>query len=293
MHNRFAGERSMLKRILKSKSGVSNVISTLLIISIMITSIALTYVYIIPTIERARMNATVSTSSLFMFKMDGAIQSLYFDGVGSARTIEVDAFTGNLEFRSYALNVRAYIDGSMFVAIPSLEYGLARLSFKSDVGMLPLNSIKYLKGSPYNSPVVTQDGQGTIDPAIITIERPESTSYNLDFYYRLLLQARDTGVGGTIDVTLVCVQFTNAESLRGLHSGTYQLTINKTRVELNPARYGFAGDGSPIEASGDDFYIAVNKGSGLLPVYVTSGTRTNVAFNLLVMTFDFYAVKIA
>jgi len=283
----------MLKRILKSKSGVSNVISTLLIVSIMITSIAMTYVYIIPTIERARMNATVSTSSLFMIKMDSAIQSLYFDGVGAARTIEVDAFSGNLEFRDYALNVRAYIDGSMYIPIPALVYGLSRITFKSDVGFIPRNTIRYIKGSPYNSPVVTFNGEGTVDPATITLERPEAQSYSLELYYRLLLQARDTGVGGTIDVTLVCVEFANAESLRGLNSGTYLLTINKTQVELNPARYGFTGNGDPIETSGSDFYIAVNKGSGLLPVYVTSGARTNVAFNVLVMTFDFQAIKLA
>ncbi|HUT82274.1 MAG TPA: hypothetical protein VMZ29_13815 [Candidatus Bathyarchaeia archaeon] len=280
----------IFKRLARNKKGVSSIISTLLITSIMIASIAMTYVYIIPTLDRGRMNSTLSTSALFLTKMDGAVQSLIEDGVGAARTIEVDAFAGNLEFRSLGLNFRAYIDGAMYIPIPSLEYGIVRISIPSDIAVMQQHNINYIKGSPYDSPAITNEG--TIDPAVITMQRPQTDTYYLELWYRLILLVHDTGSGGTIDVSLVVIQFTDAESLRGLNSGTYYLTLNKTRVDVNPIQYGFNVNGDPITASGDDFTLYVNRGIGLEPVFTSSGARTNVSFNMVIITYDFNTVKL-
>ncbi|MBN1329401.1 MAG: hypothetical protein JXA54_08000 [Candidatus Heimdallarchaeota archaeon] len=280
----------ILKKLIRSKKGVSSIISTLLITSIMITSIALTYVYIIPTLDRGRMNSTLSTSALFLTKMDGSIQSLLEDGIGAARTIEVDAFAGNLEFRSLGLNFRAYINGAMYIPIPSIEYGVVRIDIPSDIAVMHQNSINYLKGSPYDSAAITNEG--TIDPAVITMERPQTDVYHLQLWYRLILLIRDTGVGGTIDVSLVVIQFTDAESIRGLNSGTYYMTVNKTSVDVNPEAYGFNINGDPITASGSDFTLYINRGIGLESIYTSTGIRTNVSFNLVLITFDFNTIKL-
>ncbi|MHA1211390.1 MAG: hypothetical protein ACTSSH_02915 [Candidatus Heimdallarchaeota archaeon] len=279
----------VMKKVFHSKNGVSSIISTLLITSIMITSMSLTYIYIIPTLDRGRMNATIATSSLFLTKMDGSMQSMFYDGEGSARTIEVDAFSGNLEFTSLGLNFRGYIDGSYYIALPSLEYGVVRLTIESDISIMTRNTFDYVKGSPYDPPAVT--GEGPIDPATITIERPTTDKYVLQLWYRLILIVRDTGVGGTIDVTVMVVKFTDAESIRGLHSGTYYLTTNKTSVETNPTAYGFT-NGDPISATGDDFTLYINRGLGLEAIFTSTGARSNVNFNLVVVTYDFVTIAL-
>jgi hypothetical protein len=255
----------------------------------MVTSVSLTYVYIIPTIDRGRMNATVSTTALFLSKMDSAIQSMFFDGVGAARTLEVDAFAGDLEFRSFGTNFRAFIDGSMYFPIPGLDYGVAQIRIPSDVAIQPRNTIKYLKGSQYYPPAVADLGE--IDPAVITIERPESDVYYMSLFYRLFILVKDLGVGNEIEVNVIVMRFTATDSLRGLNSGTYFLTINKTSTELNPAIHGFVG-GNPNVASGDDFYITLNPGTGPELIFESFGFRSAVSINLVMMTFGFEAIKL-
>ncbi|MGC9779396.1 MAG: hypothetical protein HZR80_09165 [Candidatus Heimdallarchaeota archaeon] len=280
-----------LLKIKRNKKGVSSIISTLLITSIMVTSLALTYAYIIPTMNRGNMNATIATSALFLVKMDGAVQTMFYDGVGSSRSFEVDAFSGNLEFISYGINFRAFIDGSLYLPIPGLEYGVAKLTIPGDTAIMPRNSKDYIKGSPYYSPVVTT-GDETGDPGTITLERPTSDLYLMELWYRLVLLVKDTGLGGTIDVTLVAVEINAAESVRGLHSGTYNMKLNKTAIIVNPTIHGFNANGDPITTSGDDFYLTVNKGSGPIIVYSSSGSRTRVSFSLIIYSFDIITTKL-
>ncbi|NHJ49786.1 MAG: hypothetical protein FK733_18485 [Asgard group archaeon] len=279
----------LLKKLIRDKSGVTNIISTLLITSIMITSVSLTYVYIIPTIDRGRMNATISTSALFLSKMDAAIQSMFFDGVGAARSLEVDAFAGDLLFRSLGINFRAFINGSMYLPIPGLDYGIAQIEIPSDIAILQRNTVRYLKGSQYYPPAVANLGE--IDPAVITVERPEADVYYLNLFYRMFVLVKDFGVGNEIEVNAILMRFSAAESLRGLNSGTYFLTINKTSTELNPALHGFVGN-NPNVASGDDFYITLNPGTGPVLIFDSSGYRSRVSINLVLMTFGFESVKL-
>ena len=278
-----------LKKLSRDKKGVSNIISTLLIASIMVTSISLTYVYIIPTIDRGRMNAAVSTSALFLTKMDAAIQSMLYDGVGASRTLQVDAFTGDLEFRSLGMNFRAFVNGSMYLPIPGLDFGVARITLESGVPIIRRNAIEFLKGSEYYPLAITNIGE--IDPGTITLERVSSDIYYMELYYRLFVLINDEGPGGNIDVSVIVIRFSALESLRGLTSGTYFLTVNKTDSELNPAIHGFV-DNNPSIASGDDFEITLNKGTGPEIIYTTSGYRSRISINLVMLTYFFQAFKL-
>ncbi|NHJ41196.1 MAG: hypothetical protein FK731_14280 [Asgard group archaeon] len=279
----------LLKKISRDKKGVSSIVSTLLITSIMVTSISLTYVYIIPTIDRGRMNAAISTSALFLTKMDAAIQSMFYDGIGASRTLQVDAFSGDLEFRSLGMNFRAFVNGTMYLPIPGLDYGIARITIPSETPIIRRNIIEFLKGSPYYPPAVTELGE--IDPGTITLQRPSSDVYYMELYYRLFILIKDTGVDGTIDVSVIVMRFSALESLRGLNSGTYHLVINKTSAELNPAIHGFI-DNNPDIASGDDFEITLNKGTGPITIYTSTGYRNRISINLLMITFNFQAITI-
>lgn len=281
----------ILKKLRRNKKGVSNIISIILITGIMITSVALTYSYIIPTIEQGNLRSSISTSSLFMTKVDNAMQTLFYDGIGSSRNLEVDAFSGSLEFRTLGLNVRAFIDDTMYLPIPGLEYGLARLEIPSDVAIMARNSIDYIRGGT-NYPLAVTD-EASINPAMITLERPEGDIYRIDLWYRLMLHIRDTGVGGTIDVSIVAIEFETIDSIAGLNEGTFSLILNKTSIEVNPARYGFVGDGQPITTSGDDFYITVNKNTGPRIIFSSTGFRSEVNFNLVVITLGINVIELA
>ncbi|NHJ84899.1 MAG: hypothetical protein FK734_05525 [Asgard group archaeon] len=279
----------LLKKALKSRKAVSNVISVLLITGIMITSIAITYTYLIPTVERAQTNATLTTSALFMTKMDGAIQSLISDGNGSSRYIDIDAFAGDLEFINYGLNFRAFVDGNMYFPIPGISYGSAILTVTSEVALMTKNTIEYIKGDPADPIAVTD--VGNIDPAIITLERPQSDLYIFDLWYRTMISLRDTGDDGTIDVTVTILEFSATQSIRGLNSGTYGLSINKINTEINPDRYGFT-DNDPVITDGDDFAITLNIGTGPFTYYTSTGYRSRISINLLVQTIHFIPIII-
>lgn len=284
------GDSMILKKLRKSKSAVSNILSTILIVALMVTSTALTYSVIIPTIDRGRTNATLSTSALFLIKLDGALQTLMYDGIGASRNLEVDAFSGSLEFRTQGLNVRSFIDGSLFFPIPGLSYGVARLTIRSDIAIMDRSYTEYIKGSAYFPLAITDEGSS--DPAMIVMTRPSSDEYRMELWHRLFLHVRDTGVGGDIDVSIVVVEFAASESISALNDGTYELLLNKTNLEVNPLRYGFIGNGDPITTSGNDFYMTINKNTGPEIAYSSTGARSSVSINLIVITLGIEIISI-
>ncbi|MHA1127233.1 MAG: hypothetical protein ACTSO7_05475 [Candidatus Heimdallarchaeota archaeon] len=280
----------ILKKIKRSKRGVSNIISTLLITALMISSIAITYTYIMPTIEKAQLRSTIATSSLFLTKLDSSIQNMLYDGEGASRAMSIDAFSGNLEFKSIGLNVRAYIDGGMYLPLPSLTYGLAQLTIESDAAIMATNSFEYIKGDLYYPMAVTDEGSN--DPAMILLTRTNGEQYDLRLWYRLLMHVHDTGDGGTIDVTIVVIQFNATQIIRGLSSKNYELKITKSHINVNPSIYGFPGNDDPITTSGDDFAISADRGYGAYYIYYSTGYRSNINFNLVLLNYDFEVMEI-
>lgn len=279
----------LLKKILQNRSGVSNIVSTILITSLMVSSVALTYIYIIPTLEKGQLNSSISTSSLFFTKMDTTIQSLFFDGENASRTIEIDAYTGSLEFKTLGLNVRSYVNDSLFFPIPGLSYGLSRLTIPSDKAIMSKGNVEYIKGHNFFPIAVTEES--SIDPATITLSRPESFEYHLELWYRVVLLVHDEGVGGDLDFTMLVVQFSSADAIRGLHEGAYNLVINKSKVAVNPALYGFT-NGNAEETSGEDFYVTADKGFGPQIIFSTSGTRSSISINLIVLNFGLTIISL-
>ena len=283
------GETMIFKKLRKSKSGVSNILSTILITALMVTSTALTYSVIIPTIDRGRTTATINTSALFMNKLDGAFQTLMYDGVGATRNLEVDAFAGRFELRTLGLNIRTYIDGSLDFAIPGLSFGIARLTIPSDIAIMDRSYTDYIKGSPYD-PLAISD-EGSSDPAMLLLTRPSGDEYRLELWYRLFLHVRDTGTDGNIDISIVVVELTASETIGSLDEGTYTLMLNKSSLELNPSRYGFTG-GNPIIGSGDDFYMTINKNTGPEIAYSSTGYRASISLNLVVITLGIGVISL-
>lgn len=278
------------KKLRKNKRGVSSVLSVILITALMVTSIALTYSYIIPTIDRGRLQSTISTSALFLTKIDSVSQSLFYDGVGASRNLDIDAYSGALEFRSSGLNVRAFVGGSMYFPLPGLTFGIVRLTIPSDISIMQDGEIEYLKGSPYDPLVVMDDGSS--DPAMFTLARVSAETYEMELWYRLLFHILDTGPGGTIDISIVVVEFSSQDSIRGLNDGTYGLVVNKTNIEVNPTRYGFNVNNDPITTSGANFELTVNKVTGPQIIYSASGARSLISFNLVVITLGFNIISL-
>jgi len=283
------GDLMILKKLRKSKSAVSNILSTILIVALMVTSTALTYSVLIPTIDRGRLDATLSTSALFLTKFDGALQTLTYDGVGATRDLDVDAFSGSLEFRTQGLNVRFFIDSALFFPIPGLAFGVARFTIPSDIAIMDRSAVDYIKGSAYY-PLAISD-EGSSDPAMIVMTRPSNDEYRMELWYRLFLHIRDTGVGGDIDLSIVVVEFSASESVRSLNDGTYSLVLNKTSLEVNPTRYGFVG-GNPRTTSGDDFYLTINKITGPEIAYSSIGARASVTINLIVISLGIGVISL-
>ena len=211
-------------------------------------------------------------------------------GYKRARDLEIDAYSGAFEFLSQGINIRAFIDGTMYFPLPGLTFGLLRITIPSDIGILTEGIPEYLMGSPYDPLAVLDEGSG--NPAMLTLVRTFQETYELELWYRLLLHVRDTGINGVIDVSIVVVEFESAEAIRGLNEGTFNLVVNKTRVEVNPTRYGFNVNNDPITTSGDDFEITANKITGPETIYSSTGTRTAVNFNLVVITLGFQIISL-
>lgn len=265
-----------LEKLKKNRQGLVEVIATILITGLMVTSIALTYFYIVPTIDRGQLNSTLSASSLFLTKVDGNVQSLFNDGINASRSLEIDVDAGIFDISNFGVNLRTYVNGSIWEFIP-VTIGIVELTVPSEVAIIERDSIKYIKGNKYFPIVVTEDGPA--DPGTITLERPEADEYKLSLWYRIILLGEDDGT--TINFSLIIYQFTTPTSFVSLHDGNYDLVIKKQNSTY-----------SSSQTSGDNFNITAQRVAGLETIYSSSGSRTSINLHLQIITFDFELIPL-
>ncbi|MBD3191184.1 MAG: hypothetical protein GF308_11090 [Candidatus Heimdallarchaeota archaeon] len=270
------GDEMFLEELKKSHRGLVEVIATILITGLMVTSIALTYFYIVPTIDRGQLDSTLSASSLFLTKVDGNVQSLFNDGLNASRSLEIDIDAGIFDISNFGVNIRTYIDGSIWEFIP-ITIGIVELTIPSDVAVIERDTIKYIKGDKYFPIVVTEDGPA--DPGTITLERPEADEYKLSLWYRLVLLGEDDGT--SINFSLIVYQFTTQTGFVGLHDGNYELVIKKQNSSY-----------SSSTTSGDNFRITTQRATGLETIFTSSGSRTSINFHLQIITLDFELITL-
>jgi len=234
-----------MKKFLKSKKGVSPVISTILIFSILMTGVIFTYSWGLPLVLNFQDKSEVNDVENQFYELDRNIKIVTHEGDGATRATQFEFKNGLLNYTSSSnfslilvsgdlpsdpsdLDPDAIIRGHDASGIPDL----GRMSYvvRSSMGDLAINSSTAITGAVDAYPILNvtegardaglypafEEADQNMDVTRIVYSRPELSLYSVDLEYRpmIIIRAHESGSGriDRLDVELHLIELYNVGS---------------------------------------------------------------------------------
>lgn len=177
----YSYRRKNQQRWNRRRRGVSPVLATVIIFGLIITGVMVTFIQVVPFIEHAQSEQTISSVKNSFIDLDDTIESLISESgnPGGFRTILFTKPAGTLEFNPLAYYITLYLedqDGELVHSVvDELEMGMLDWIYSSPSTIIPRGTMKYLTGP---DPYKTRD-QAFITGMFSTSENQDLTNLTL------------------------------------------------------------------------------------------------------------------
>jgi hypothetical protein len=142
----------------KRNRGVSPVLATIIIFGLIITGVMVTFIQVVPYIEQAQSEQTISSVKNSFIDLDNTIKSLISESgdPGGFRTVLFTKPAGTLDFNpdqfTISLSLNDQDSNSVYDFFDEQEIGILDWVYSSPRAVLPRGTSKYLTGpDPYKS----------------------------------------------------------------------------------------------------------------------------------------------
>ena len=149
-------KKPKIDRWRNKKRGVSPVLATIIIFGLIITGVMVTFIQVVPYIEQAQSEQTISSVTNSFTDLDNTIKSLISESgnPGGFRTVLFTKPAGTLEFNPdqfiTSLSLYDQDSSSVYDFILDQEIGILDWTYSSPRAVLPRGTSKYLTGpDPY------------------------------------------------------------------------------------------------------------------------------------------------
>ena len=165
----------------KKKLGVSPVLATVIIFGLIITGVMVTFIQVVPYIEQAQSEQTISSVKNSFIDLDNTIKSLISESgnPGGFRTVLFTKPAGSLDFDPKkfitSLSLNNQLGNSEYDFFQLQELGILDWTYNSPRAVLPKGTSKYLTGP---DPYKTRD-QTLLTGMFSTTEYKELTNLSL------------------------------------------------------------------------------------------------------------------
>jgi len=165
----------------KKKLGVSPVLATVIIFGLIITGVMVTFIQVVPYIEQAQSEQTISSVKNSFIDLDNTIKSLISESgnPGGFRTVLFTKPAGSLDFDPKkfitSLSLNNQLGNSEYDFFLLQELGILDWTYNSPRAVLPKGTSKYLTGP---DPYKTRD-QTLLTGMFSTTEYKELTNLSL------------------------------------------------------------------------------------------------------------------
>lgn len=169
----------------KKRKAVSPVLATVMIFGLIITGVMLTFIQVIPYIERAQSEEVVSSVGNSFLDVDTTIRSLLSESgsPGGFRTVLITKPSGKITFEDnsnlLSLKIIDQDDTDLFSIFELQDLGMLDWSYKTPQAVLPRGTTKFLTGS---DPYKARDPIFLTGPFADSDENTELT--NLSLYHK-------------------------------------------------------------------------------------------------------------
>ncbi|MFX0084193.1 MAG: hypothetical protein ACFFAU_00865 [Candidatus Hodarchaeota archaeon] len=140
----------------KKRQAVSPVLATVIIFGLIITGVMLTFIQVVPYIEKAQSEETISSVQNSFLDLDWTIRSLMSEsgGLGAFRTVLITAPAGRITFKEeyhhISLKMVDQEENELYSIMESQGIGVLDWIYNSPQSILPRGTTMYLTGAdPY------------------------------------------------------------------------------------------------------------------------------------------------
>lgn len=153
----FPNTKWIINKILvKKRLGISPVLATVMIFGLILTGVMLTFIQIVPYIDKAKSEENISSVRNSFLNLDTTIRSLFSESgsPGGFRTVLFTKPAGRISFENdinlISLKLQDESENEVFSILESESVGLLDWVYTSPASILPRGTSKYLTGTdPY------------------------------------------------------------------------------------------------------------------------------------------------
>lgn len=230
-------KRSIRKRIIEKRRAVSPVLATIIIFGLIITGVMITFIQVVPYIEEAQSEQTVSTVTNGLLNLDSAIKDLISESgnPGGIRTILFNKPAGTLyyqpDFFSVSLFLQDQDDNPLHSIIDFQDTGALDWIYNSPRAILPRGAYRYLTGPNQftnREPAFITGVFSTTDNhdlTNLTLSHQDDRKHHITLNYRISVYLTLT-TEPTPEIRFQVFQISLATDFESIHSQYKRITVN-------------------------------------------------------------------
>jgi hypothetical protein len=282
----------------KKKRGVSPVLATVIIFGLIITGVMVTFIQVIPYIEQAQSEQTISSVRNSFIELDNTIKSLISESgnPGGFRTVLFTKPAGTLDFDPekfiISLSLNNQDGNSEYNFLQEQEIGILDWTYNSPRAVLPKGTSKYLTGP---EPYKTRD-QTILTGMFSTTEYKELTNLSLshqtDRKHHITLNYR-MAVYLTVETQPVPeIRFqifliSLSTDFTSIHSQYKQISVHVSQNISTPYTLPLDPSVSRLDLVLDNIYVSGTESTLLWSTESISGLNQVDYFNIVVQLLKY------
>ncbi len=211
-------------KLIKARSGVSPVIATILIFTILMTGIVLAFTWAYPILQNSQDEARIESIATQFLDLDDSIEALSHEGSGSQKSFTLEFEEGEMAVYNNFVTLTHITainrsDGSPLYTLDLTDFVIGNLSFElfSGAQILDVGDSKYYKGTdiPYGYNLNTTTNR---ENSVIKLFRPSTDKYILSLYYRVWTVDTYDSSEKTLTVNIFGISIQSSDSFREYES---------------------------------------------------------------------------
>lgn len=282
----------------KKSRAVSPVLATVIIFGLIITGVMVTFVQVVPFIEQAQSEQTISSVKNSFIDLDNTIESLISESgsPGGFRTLLFTKPAGTLEFKPDSYYISLYLEDQDEQLVHSVidfqEIGMLDWIYSSPRAVLPRGTSKYLTGP---DPYITREqafitgmfaSSENKDITNLTLSHQSDRKHHITLDYRVSIYLTfSTQPVPEIRFQVFLISLT--ADFTSIHSQYKQITVYVSKNVSAPEILATLPSVSKLDLIIDRFYTSTPSSTLLWSTGMVNGLNDLTGFDVVVQLLKY------
>ncbi len=294
----YRSRRDIWRRWRKKKRAVSPVLATVIIFGLIITGVMVTFIQVVPFIEQAQSEQTISSVKNSFIDLDDTIETLIHESgsPGGFRTLLFTKPAGTLEFNPIAYYFSLYLndqDGDLVHSIIDFQkVGILDWVYSSPREILPRGTMKYLTGpDPYKTReqvfitgmFASSDNH---DLTNLTLSHQSDRKHHITLDYRTSVYLT-VSTQPVPEIRFQIFLITLTTDFDSIHSQYRQMTVHVTNNISVPSTLSLETSVSQLDLVSNRTYVGTPSSTRIWSTSEVNGLDNLNVFNIVVQLLQY------